>query len=94
MVKKNLKEWGLKLSHVEFSYNRAPTKAIGCSSFEALYGINRLTPIDLIPLPADWKGSNKAEKMVKEITKLHKQIIAYIEKINEIYKTMANKNRE
>ena len=45
MVQKNLKEWDLKLPHVEFAYDKTPAKATGCSPFEALYGINPFTHI-------------------------------------------------
>ena len=38
-------------------------------------------PIDLIPLPIDYKVNFEAKKRVKEMKKLHKQIRAHIEKI-------------
>jgi len=38
------------------------------------------------------KVSYEAEVRVKEIKKLHEQIIAHIEKIIEAYRTKANKN--
>ena len=94
MVQKNLKEWDLKLPHAEFAYNRTPTRAAGCSPFEALYGINSLTIIDLIPPPTDSKVRFKAEKRAKEMKKLHEQIKAHIEKVNEACKMQANKNRK
>jgi len=58
-----------------------------------LYRINPLTPIDLIQLPIDCKVSFEAEKRAKEMKKLHEHIKAHIEKVNEAYKTKANKNR-
>jgi len=94
MVQKTLKEWDLKLPHAEFAYNIAPTRATGCSPFEALHGINPLTPIDLIPLPTTCKVSFEAEKSAKEMKKLHEQIRAHIENVNEAYKRQANKNRK
>ena len=65
-------------------------RATGCSPFEARYGINPLTPIDLIPLPTDYKVSFDAEKRAKEMKKLHEQVRAHIEKVNEAYKAKAN----
>jgi len=53
LVIKNLKEWNLKLLHAEFAYNRAPTYTVSHSSFVTCYGVNPLTPIDLLPLPIE-----------------------------------------
>ena len=66
----------------------------GCSPFWALYGINPLTPIDLIPLPTDSKVNFKAEQMAKEMKRLYEKIRAHIEKVNEAYKAKANQNRK
>ena len=94
MVQKNLKEWDIKLPHAEFAYNRTPTRATGCSPFEALYEINPLTPIDLIPLPTYCKVNFEAETRAKEMKRLHEQIRTHIEKVNEAYKVKANQNRK
>jgi len=56
-----LREWDLKLPHVEFSYNRALVKSTACLPSEALYGINPLAKINVIPLLADCKVSYEAE---------------------------------
>jgi len=82
------------LLHAEFAYNITPTRATGCSPFKALYGINPITSIDLIPFPNDCKVSFEAEKRAKEIKKLHKHIRVHIEKVNEACKIKANKNRK
>jgi len=89
-----VKEWDLKLRHAEFTYNRTPARAIGCSPFEALYGINPLTLTDLIPLPTECKVIYKAKWRAKEIKKLHEQIRAHIEKINKTYKIKTYTNRK
>lgn len=91
MVQKNLKWWELKLPHAEFASNRTLAIATSCSPFEALYGINPLTLIDF-PLPTKCKVSYEVDQRAKEIKKLHEQIRARIEKINEAYKIKANKN--
>jgi len=59
-----------------------------------VYGVNPLTPLDLIPIPNESKVSFEAETRAKEMKKLHEQIRNQIEKTNEAYKTRANKHRK
>jgi len=54
--------------------------------------LNSLTPLDLISIPLEFKVSFEAEERDKEMKKLHKQVRAQIEKVNEQYKVKANKN--
>jgi len=56
------------------------------------YGLSPLTPIDLTPIPQESRVSFEAEARAKEIKKLHEQVRAQIEKVNEPYKQKANKN--
>jgi len=51
MVSKSLKYWDVKLAHAEFADNGAPSYANSHYAFEMFYGLNPLTPIDLIPIP-------------------------------------------
>ncbi|GJX33949.1 gag-pol polyprotein [Tanacetum coccineum] len=92
LVKKTMKDWDLKLSHAEFAFNRAPNYSTGKTPFEICYGVNPLTPIDLIPLSIEPKASIEAETKAKEIKRLHEQVKSRIEKANEMYKAKANKN--
>jgi len=39
------------LSHNEFVYNRVVHKTTTISPFETVYGLNPLSPLDLLPLP-------------------------------------------
>ena len=39
------------LSHIEFEYNRVVHKTTNISPFEAIYGFNPLSPLDLLPRP-------------------------------------------
>lgn len=94
LVSKNVREWDVKLAHAEFATNRTPSFATGHSPFEANYGVNPLTPLDLIPIPIESRVSYEAEERAKEMKKLHQQIRAKIEKVNEMYKARANKNRK
>jgi len=93
-VSTSIKEWDLKLSHAEFAYNHTPSFATAYSSFEPYYRIKPLTPLELIPLPVEFRVSYEAEEKVKEMKKLHQQIRAKIEKTNEMYKVRANKHRK
>jgi len=94
LVSKSLKDWDLKLPHVEFAYNRSPAYATKHSPFECVYGINPLAPLDLIPIPTELRVSFQAETGAKEMKKLHEQIRNQIEKTNEAYKAKANKHRK
>jgi len=62
--------------------------------FECAYGVNPLTPLDLIPIPSESRVSFEAETRAKEMRKLHDQIRNQIEKTNEAYKARANKHRK
>jgi len=56
------------------------------------YGLNPLTAIDLIPIPQESRVRFEANVRGKEAKKLHEQVKAQIEKVNEQYKQKANKN--
>jgi len=72
-VTKSLKDLDLKLPHVEFAYNRAPSYATKHSSFECVYGVNPLTPIDLLLLPSELRVNHVAELRNKKMKRLHEQ---------------------
>ena len=93
LVSKSLKDWDHKLLHAEFAYNRSPSYAAKRSPFECAYGVNLLTPLDLIPIPIETRVSFEAETKAKEMKKLHEQIRSHIEKTNEAYTARANKHR-
>lgn len=44
---KNLKQWDLIFSQVEFVYNNSVNQAIGKGLFEVVYGTRPLSPLDL-----------------------------------------------
>jgi len=52
---------------VRFSYNRAPSKVTGMSSFKVVYGVDPLGPLDLVPKATDERSSVKANRRVEEI---------------------------
>ena len=76
MVSKCLRDWDVKLAHVEFACNRDASYATSHSPFEVCYGLNPLTPIDLIPIPKEFKVSFEAEAIAKEIKRTYKQVTA------------------
>ena len=52
IMKENHKSWDEYLPHIEFAYNRVVHKTTNISPFEAMYGFNPLTTLDLLPLPS------------------------------------------
>jgi len=93
LVKRNIKGWDELLCHAEFAFNRTPSKAMGLSPFQIVYGNNPQTPLDLVPICNPTKFSWEAEKRVKEIQELHAKVGEKIEKLNEQAKSFANKKR-
>ena len=93
LIKTNSKAWDLILPHVEFSYNLAPSKTTGLPPFKIVYGVEPLSPLDLIPRPLDEKSSVEANKRVEEIKHLHEQVKLKIEKYNTSYQSQANKQK-
>ena len=51
IMRGNHKSWDEYLPHIKFAYNRVIHKTINISPFEVVYGLNPLTPLDLLPLP-------------------------------------------
>ena len=82
------------LSQIEFAYNRSMHQSVGMSSFEVVYGINPIGPLDLVPYPTKKQFSGDANERVKEIKKLHELVRASIEKQNERYVWAANKRKK
>jgi len=60
MVRKSFEEWDIKLSHAEFFYNESPSYTTSHSLFKVYYGLNPLTPLDLIPILEESKVSIEA----------------------------------
>jgi len=83
MVSKSLIDWDVKFAHAQFAHNRTPSYATSHSPFKVSYGLNPLIPIDLIPIPQQSRVSFEAEARDKEMKKLHEQVRAQTEKVNE-----------
>ena len=82
------------LPQIEFAYNRPLHQIIGMSPFEVVYGVNLISPLDLLPYPTKKQFSGDANERVKEIKKLHELVRASIEKQNERYVRAKNKHRK
>ena len=91
LVNKNLRDWDLKLSHVEFAYNRSPSCSTKYSPFECVYGVNPLLPFSLIDLPDNDRSNTNAHEQAENLLKIHKQVHENIVKANARYQHKANK---
>ena len=87
LIKSNVKAWDLLLLNAEFAYKNAPTKMIGMSPFKVVYRLDPLSPLDLIPRVTEENLNMEASKSVDEIQKLHKQVMAKIEKSKDFYQS-------
>jgi len=73
-VKRNIKGWDELLCHIEFAFNRTPSKAMGLSPFQVVYGNNPWTPIDPFPFSSPTKFSWEAKKRAREIQEFHAKV--------------------
>jgi len=67
LIKANAQAWDLVLPHAEFVYNKVPSKTTEMSLFKVVYGIEPLSPLDLVSRTMDEKPSVEANKRVEEI---------------------------
>jgi len=77
MKSKSLRNWNIKLPNVKFAYKRSPFYITSYSLFEYE------SSLDLTPIPKESKVSFEAKDRAKEMKKLHEQVRAQIEKVNE-----------
>jgi len=90
LIKPQSKPWDLLLPNTEYAYNKVPSKTIEVSPFKVVYGINPLSPLDLVPRPLDQKPSVDVDQRVEEIKKVHESVQ---ERINLTYSAQNNKHR-
>ena len=74
IVGRNVCQWDLIWAQAEFAYNLSISWTTGHSPFEAVYGFNPISPLDLAPLPTVQHFSSDAEERVRQIQKLHDEI--------------------
>ena len=93
-IQKNLKNWEDWLSFIEFAYNHNVHSTTEFSPFEIVYGLNPLTPMDLIALPVDKRVSLDGNRKARVVKTLHESVRQQIEKRNRVHATKANKGRK
>ena len=93
-IQKNLKNWEDWLSFIEFAYNHNVHSTTEFSLFEILYGLNPLTPMDLIALPVDKRVSLDGNRKARVVKTLHESVRQQIKKRNRVHATKANKGRK
>src|SRR5262249_36805240 len=94
IIEKNIRTWEDCLPFVEFAYNRAVHSTTHCSPFEILYGLNPLTPIDLLPLPFNKFVSFDADSKADFVKELHTQVKDGIKQHNAKVASRVNKGRK
>ena len=94
LIKKNARDWDMKLSHAEFAYNRTPGYATKFSPFECVYGVNPLVPLSLVELPREKWVSKDAEELAKAMEDIHTQVHDNIVKENVQYKLRHSKGNK
>ncbi|XP_074305654.1 uncharacterized protein LOC141640874 [Silene latifolia] len=82
-----------KILFTELAFNRAPSIATGHSSFEVVYGINLLMPLDLSSFPREELNPD-AKKTAEQMLKLHESVRKKIERSTELYKKQSKKPRK
>ena len=78
----------------EFAYNRAVHSSTSHTPFEIVYGINPLSPLDLVPLPVNDRSSIDGAKKAELMKKIHARVKQNIEQRNEQMARKANKSRK
>jgi len=85
LIMTQAKAWNLLLPHMEFAYKWAPYQTTGLSPFKIVYGLDPLTPRDMIPRPMQGTLSTEAGKSIKEIQELYEKFREKIETSNANY---------
>ena len=93
LIKKNLKTWEDCLPYIEFAYNRSMHFTTQFWPFEIVYGLNPLTPVDLIPLPLSEHVSLDRKRKAEVVRNLHEKVCLNIEKRTKQFTKQANKRR-
>ena len=56
-------------SHAKFAYTRSTSQTTGCSPFEAVYGMNPISPLDLAPIHIIDHFSGEVDERAKFMSK-------------------------
>lgn len=100
VLKGNHKSSDEYLPYIEFSYNRVVHKTNKISPFEAVYGFNHLTTLDLIPLPTFFFFTRKGYQSLslswickKRLKQIPKEIERYTKYTNMVEKRVCLQGR-
>ncbi|KAG7572507.1 Integrase catalytic core [Arabidopsis suecica] len=91
---KNMSTWLDCIPFIEFAYNRVVHSATKLSPFEIVYGINPLSPLDLVPLPQKEQVCQDGLRRGEIIKKLHEKAKDNLEKKNADNKRKADRGRK
>ena len=94
IINMNLKTWEDCLPFIKFAYNRTMHTTTFYSPFEIIYGVNPLTPLDLMSLSIDERGSMDGKKKAELVKFIHEKVRLQIAKKNDQYASQANKGRK
>ena len=94
LIKKNIKEWEECLPITEFAYNRARHSTTGKSPFEAVYGFNPLSPLDILPLTLQGRINMDASACVTHLKKVHEDTRHTIKRQVQRLATKLNINKQ
>jgi len=95
MIVQNIREWEELLPHTYLTYNRVVHWTTSHSPFKVVYGLNPLTPLDLLPLRTHeaWTYQD-GEAKAKYIQDLHLQVKETIERRVKKQQEDGNKGRK
>jgi len=86
ILKGNQKSCDKYLPHIEFSYNRVAYRTTTLFPFEAIYGCNPLTSVDLMPLPTSYDFVHKKGVAKSNfIKKIHERVKSQIQQQTKRY---------
>jgi len=91
---KNMSTWLDCIPFIEFAYNRAVHSGTKLSPFEIVYGINPLSPLDLVPLPEKEQVCQDGLRRGEIIKKIHEKPKANLEKKAAENKRKADRGRK
>ena len=83
VINKNLKNRDEFLACVKFAYNYSVHSATKQSPFEVVFGLNPITPLDLVPILISERSCMDGAKKAEWVRVMHRMIREQIEKKNE-----------
>nr|GEX39167.1 hypothetical protein [Tanacetum cinerariifolium] len=93
LIGDNAKQWDLILSQAEVAYSRSVNRTTSKSPFEAVYGRNLITPMDLVSVLEMGQFSGEGADQSEQIKELHWSVQEQIIRHNKQYKEHADKRR-